>query len=160
MNKRIIICGPSASGKNYLRDLWVFRGFESDVSYTTRSPRPGEVPGKDYNFISRENFKNKIKMNGFYESVEYKRELYGTGKIEWEERDIFIMETEGISKIKAEDRKSCFIIFLDPPKDSRIKRMAVERGWKWDEISKRLDFDEKCFKGFSDYDIKLTNAYF
>jgi len=160
MGKRIIIVGPSASGKNFLRGIFVSRGFKADVSYTTREQREGEVQGVDYVFLSKDNFKAKQKLSGFYEFIEYKKNLYGTGLKEWEERDIFIMETSGIAKIKPEDRESCFIIYLDPPRDSRIKRMVVEREWKWEEVIKRLDFDEKCFKNFKDYDIRITDAYF
>lgn len=160
MNKRIIIVGPSASGKNYLRKKFMERGYTHDVSYTTRPIRKGEIDGDDYNFLSHKEFMEKADRNGFYEWVEYKGNLYGTGMMEWIGRDIFIMETSGISKITPEDRKRCMIIFINPPLDSRIKRMILERGWTWEEISKRLDFDEKCFKDFSDYDIKITDAYF
>ena len=160
MSKKIILVGPSASGKNYLRNKFVKRGFTQDVSYTTRKSRKGDVDGIDYNFISQEEFYDMIRTSQFYEWVEYKSHLYGTGLTEWGERDIFIMETIGISKLKTEDRKKCFIIFINPPVDSRIKRMAIEREWKWKEIAKRLDFDEKCFGGFEDYDIMMTNPEF
>ena len=160
MNKRIILVGPSAAGKNYLRNIFADKGFTHDVSYTSREKRPGEIEGEDYHFIPREEFERKIKDGEFYEWTEYKGNLYGTGLKEWNERDIFIMESVGVSKIHPEDRKKCFVIYLNPPHDSRIKRMAIEREWKWEEIARRLDFDQKCFNEFKDFDIEITNAYF
>ena len=159
-NKRIILVGPSASGKNFMRETFLKKGFTGDVSYTTRNPRPNEKNGVDYNFISTSKFAKLIENKSFYEWTKYKGNLYGTGIEEWNSRDIFIMETTGVSKINSKDRESCVIFYLDPPTDSRIKRMIIERGWKWDEIAKRLSFDDKHFKAFSDYDITITNPYF
>ncbi len=159
-NKRIILTGPSASGKNILRERFVKRGFIPDVSYTTRPQRKDEVDGTDYYFISQKNFLKGIDDNFFYEWTEYRENFYGTGQKQWHHCKIFIMETIGISKIHPEDREDCFIIFINPPQDTRIKRMALERKWVWKEIVKRLDFDKDCFKDFQDYDIMITNADF
>ena len=53
MNKRLIICGPTASGKTFLRKRLEDKGFKCDVSYTSREPRPGEVDGVHYHFIGK-----------------------------------------------------------------------------------------------------------
>ena len=139
MKSKIIIVGPSAAGKDFLRRKFVKRGFTSDISYTTRKPREEE---KDYVFISKAEFIDMIADNKFYEWVEYEGNYYGTGIKEWLSRDIFIMETVGVSKINVYDRNDCMIIFIDPPRDSRIKRMSTERKWPWSKIKKRLIFDE------------------
>jgi len=160
MNKRLIICGPTASGKTYLRKRFEDRGFVCDVSYTSREPRPGEINGVHYHFITKLQFAHRINSGFFYEWVEYNGNYYGTGLKEWSELPLFIMETDGIKHIKPEDRKSCFVIYLKPPESERMIRMKGERGWTDHEIYNRIQTDKNKFKDFSDYDLIIANAYF
>lgn len=162
MNKRIILVGPTASGKTYLRKRFEERGFECDISYTTRSPRPeyNEKDGIHYHFISKEEFMVMIANSQFYEWVEYNGNYYGTGQSEWDNLPLFIMETDGIAHIKPEDRPSCFVIYLDTPEHERIKRMRLERKWDYPEIQKRIATDKAKFEGFTDYDLRITNPDF
>lgn len=160
MNKRIILVGPTASGKTFLRKKFEDRGFKCDISYTSRESREGEINGVHYHFISKKAFEEAITTGEFYEWVEYNGNYYGTGIEEWEELPLFIMETEGIKHIKPEDRESCLIIYLNPPPQYRIKRMKEERGWDNEEITKRLETDREKFRNFRDYDIIIINPYF
>lgn len=160
INKRIILVGPSASGKNYLRDKFLKRGFSNDISYTTRDIREGEKDGVDYHFISKENFEDKINNKFFYEYTKYRNNYYGTGLLEWKERNIFIMETEGVSKIHKDDRETSFIIYINTPESERIHRMLEERKWSYDQVYKRLEFDRKCFADFVDFDMVITSTRF
>ena len=161
-NKKIILVGPTASGKNVLRERLASKGFTYDVSYTTRDIRHevGEVDGLDYHFISDEEFEKKKSENGFYEKVEYNGKKYGTGTKEWETKDIFIMEPDGIDCITVEDKKTCFIIFINPPVDERVNRMRVERKWDDKQISDRIHTDNKKFEKFDKFDIKITTPDF
>ena len=70
-NKRIILVGPSAAGKNFIREKSREKGFNVDVSWTTRPMREGEVQDFDYYFTSKEYFELLIKEEGFYEWVKY-----------------------------------------------------------------------------------------
>lgn len=160
MNKRIILVGPTCSGKTFLRKRFEERGFECDVSYTSREPRPGEKDGIHYHFIGKKQFEILKDGGFFYEWVEYNGNYYGTGQKEWDELPLFIMETDGIKHIKPEDRKSCFIIYLDPPPAERFERMREEREWDDHTIEKRLVTDGKKFDGFKDYDLILRDPYF
>lgn len=158
-NKRIIICGPTASGKSYLRKKLEKRGFKCDISYTTRKPRENEINGKHYHFLEKNQFEILIASNFFYEWVQYNDEYYGTGLKEWNELPLFIMETDGISKISVEDRKTCFIIYLNPPLYERFERMRKERNWDDRTIEKRLVTDNKKFNNFEDYDMIIQDSY-
>ena len=162
MNKRIILVGPTASGKTFLRNKFEKRGFKCDVSYTTRKPRPGEEYGVHYNFISEDEFTLRISQGAFYEHVEYNGNRYGTGLYEWNNLPLFIMETDGIAHIKPEDRGSCFIIYINPPVEVRIKRMREDEDRQWDEetIRKRIETDEKKFGNFTDYDMLINQPEF
>ena len=162
MNKRLILVGPTASGKNVLRDRLSKKGFTFDVSYTTRDIRleVGEQDGIDYHYISDEKFENMKTNNSFYEKVEYNGTQYGTGKEEWESSDVFIMEPAGIECIKKEDRGSCFVIFINPPVDERIRRMKEVRKWNNQQVLDRIKTDNNKFDGFDKYDIKITTPDF
>lgn len=157
MHKRIILVGPTASGKTFIREKFRQRGFSIDVSYTTRNPRQGEQNGVDYNFISREDFQDMVMLNKFYEWVQYGDNFYGTGLDEWNTDDVFIMETDGIKHIKPEDRFNCVIIYVNTPENIRVRRMG-NRGWSNNIIQERIITDEKKFKNFDDYDFMIAST--
>lgn len=71
MNKRIILVGRAASGKDFIRKKFETRGFRYAVSYTTRPPREGEIDGSDYIFITDEEAQRMISSGEFYEYVEF-----------------------------------------------------------------------------------------
>jgi guanylate kinase len=158
IGKRIILCGPTASGKTFLRDKLEQRGFHFDVSYTSREPREGEINGVHYNFISKNEFEEKIKDNEFYEYVKYNENYYGTGLNEWNSSDCFIMETDGIKHIKLEDRKNSFVIYLNPEEAIRMNRMAKFRNWNISQINERIKIDREKFKDFHNYDLLIINS--
>jgi guanylate kinase len=164
MNKRIILCGPAAGGKNFIRQKFVEKGYKADCSYTSREPRPGEVEGVDYKFITKADFRRRIEQNAFYEYVEYGDNLYGTGKSEWNNCDIFIMETDGIKHINEWDRKHCLVIYVNTPYDVRLKRMR-EREWDGKKIKDRVQVDMDKFGHsyldcFKDFDIEISSQEF
>ena len=160
MSKRIIIVGPAASGKDFLKKKFGERGFKLDVSYTDREPREGEVEGKDYYFFPTDHFQVKINLKGFYEWVQHGKYRYGTGSWEWDNMDVFIMETEGLKQLSKEERQNCFVIYLNPSRTVRQARMKEERGWSHDKIMGRTVTDHSKFNGFTDYDMMITNPDF
>jgi guanylate kinase len=155
-NKRIILTGPSAAGKNYIRDKFREKGYTIDVSYTSREPRPDEIDGKDYWFITRQRFQDRIRDHAFYEHVQYGDYYYGTGEWEWHYSEVFIMETDGVSKIDPKDRRNCFIIYVNTPLITRTLRMR-ERGWDENKIRERVKIDIKKFTNFKDYDLEISS---
>jgi guanylate kinase len=160
MNKRIILVGPTASGKTFLRGKLEKKGFECDISYTSRPQRDGEIDGIHYHFLPNDVFEKMIVNGFFYEYVEYNGYYYGTGLNEWKTLPLFIMETDGIDHIKEEDRDSCFVIYVNPPVDERIKRMKEERKWNNQEVLDRIRTDNDKFDNFDKFDIKITSPDF
>jgi len=75
-----VISAPSGAGKSTLcRELLdIFPELRHSVSFTTRNPRPGEVDGRDYFFVSREEFQRMVAEDGFAEWAEVHGNLYGT----------------------------------------------------------------------------------
>lgn len=156
---RIILVGKAASGKDYLRKRFENRGFKYAVSYTTRPPRPGEVNGRDYLFISEEKFVEMIEKDEWYEWVSFNGWKYGTSRDQFEDEDLFIMTPGGISHINEDDRKKSFIIYLDVPQDMRKSRLE-QRVMPGDSVERRIIADEEDFKDFTNYDIRITNDDF
>lgn len=154
LDRKIIIVGKGGSGKDYLKRKFIERGFIPDISFTTRPPREGENNGIDYNFVTEEYFDTL----DLYEKAEFNGWKYGTSLNSWRYSDIFIMTPSGISQIKEKDRKNCMVIYLDIPYDIRKERLMKRSDS--DTVDRRIEADEKDFKNFKDYDIKITNPYF
>jgi len=159
MNKTILI-GKSAAGKDHMRKILESRGFTYGTSYTTRPPRPGEIEGKDYFFMTKEEFQTRADTNFWYEYVEFNGWFYGTSNKQFKETcNLFIMTPKGAEEIKPADRKSCTIIYLDIPLEIRKERL-LQRGDLNDKIQRRLAADELDFARFNDYDIVINNSNF
>ena len=158
-NKRTILVGKAASGKDYLRKRFESRGFKYAVTYTTRPPREGEVNGKDYFFISEDESKRLIESGFFYEYVIFNGWVYGTSVSQFYTSDLFIMTPAGISKIKPEDRLNSFIIYVDIDIQTRYDRL-LNRDMPGDNVQRRIEADELDFSIFYDYDLRITNSNF
>jgi guanylate kinase len=156
-HKRVILVGPTGSGKDFIKNKFREKGYKVDVSYTTRAPREGEVNGVDYNFITEKQFKVRLDYEFMYECISYGKDYYGTGMAEWNNCDVFIMETDGVGHIEPKDRKDCLIIYVNTPLDIRMKRMK-ERGWDHSKILERIKIDEGKFKDFKDYDLQVSSV--
>lgn len=157
-HKRTVLVGKAASGKDYFRKVLENRGFKYAVSYTTRPPRTGEVEGKDYFFLEKEEFEKMIENGEFYEHVTFNGWYYGTTREQFFNEDIFIMTPHGISKIQSEDRENTFIIYLDMPYEEREKRLMLRSDA--DTVERRLVADEKDFENFTTFDVRITNTDF
>lgn len=154
-HKRIILCGKAASGKDYARKLFEGRNFKYATSYTSRPKRKGEVEGKDYHFMSTEDFEYMASIDYFYEYVKFNGWYYGTSIEQFYEDDVFIMTPSGISKLHPKDRANSFIIYFDTPYDLRKERL--EKRKDMDSPERRLKTDEEDFKDFTDYDLKIND---
>jgi guanylate kinase len=158
-HKRIILAGPGASGKDHMRKLLESRGFRYAVSYTTRPPRPGEVDGKDYFFISQEECQRMKEADEFYEAIDFNGWTYGTSMQQFYEDDVFIMTPSGIEHIKPEDRQNSFIMYFNIDESIRKERLE-QRVMPGHSVEARLQADRDLFENFTDYDIVITNPKF
>jgi guanylate kinase len=156
----IILVGKAASGKDHMRKILQGRGFKYGVSYTTRPKRKNEIDGEDYYFVSETEFKGGIMHDTWYEWVEFNGWYYGTTKKQFlEDCNIFIMTPKGITHINPVDRKNCTIFYLDISDTTRSARLS-QRGDNNDSIERRMSADDRDFKDFNDYDIKINNSNF
>jgi guanylate kinase len=156
MINKIVIVGRGGSGKDFLRKKFESRGFRYCVSHTSRPIREGEVEGKDYKFTDVQFFSDNLPE--FYEIDEFNGWKYGTLVKDFQDSNLFIMTPRGVNHIKPEDRKNCFVIFIDPDKDTIRKRLLERRDA--DSADRRIEADDKDFFGFSNYDMRVTNHDF
>ncbi|XP_076451787.1 uncharacterized protein LOC143287565 isoform X2 [Babylonia areolata] len=148
--KPVVISGPSGSGKSTLLNR-LFKEFPDcfsfSVSHTTRKPRPGEEHGKDYYFVTMEDFQKLIANNGFLEHAQFSGNRYGTSKqsvqkIQASGRLCFLdVEINGVKSIKAANMSPRpRFVFVKPPSLDALKSRLKGRGTETEEsLKKRLD---------------------
>lgn len=130
----IVLSGPSGAGKGTLcKALLNKHNFWLSVSATTRQPRAGEIPGKSYHYITRDEFTEKISSGDFLEYAEVYGNFYGTPKsaviekIEDGEDVILEIDIQGALKVKENYPEGVFIFIL-PPSMEELKNRIIGRG--------------------------------
>jgi len=132
----IVLSGPSRVGKGTVRSK-VFEeshhNLEYSVSMTTRNPRIGEIDGKDYYFVTHDEFATRIKEGKFLEYAEFVGNFYGTPLDYVQERldagkDVMLeIEVDGALQVKKVMPDACFI-FVAPPSMEELYHRIVNRG--------------------------------
>ena len=157
-SEKIMLVGKAACGKDFLSNWLINKGLKKAVSYTTRPMRDGEVNGIDYHFISEQDFL-KMDMNGeFYESEKFNDWYYGSSKIDFDNSNLFIKTPSGILNINEDDRKNCFIVYLDIDEDVRKSRLMLRSDA--DLVDRRIIADNLDFTNFREYDMRITDSDF
>ncbi len=166
----VLLSGVSGAGKDTIKNELIKRmdNVVSMPSYTDRQPREGEVNGQIYNFITTQEFEERIKNNEFYEYSVHHEHYYGTSKeilnktIESGKiivKDIEVNGTENLLKI-FKNNMDIVTIFLRVPKDELRRRLEhrIEKA-SLKEIELRLNrFDyEESKIGIYDYVLKNDN---
>lgn len=148
-NKIIIITAPSGAGKTSITRylLQTFPQLAFSVSAATRQARSNEQNGKDYYFITEEEFQHKIQNNEFVEwEMVYEGRYYGTLKAEldriWEQSKVPVLDIDvkGAIHVQGQYPDSTLSIFIEPPSIDELKRRLVSRGTESDSsLSARIN---------------------
>lgn len=167
MNKGLllVLSAPSGAGKGTIikRLMDDDRSLKLSVSATTRSPRPGEVDGEDYFFLSREEFDDLVKNGEMLEHAEYVGNCYGTpkGPVEsWlnDGLDVILeIDVQGGAQVK-KIMPECVSIFILPPSMRELEHRLRGRSTEKDEVVEaRLEAARQEVHHAEDYDYVVVN---
>ena len=166
-NKLIIISSPSGAGKTTLCKLLIKKNknIKLSISYTSRNKRLNEINGKDYYFVSRENFKRLKRENYFIETAKNFNNFYGSpfkNIIKSQKKNqhlLFDIDWKGARKIRKNYNKNNIIdFFILPPSKSELKKRLIKRGTdNKKEIKLRLSYAINEMKHYKEYKYVLIN---
>jgi guanylate kinase len=163
-----VICAPSGAGKTSLVNALLEREpqIELSISYSTRPPRPGEVDGREYHFISREAFLAMAQRGEFLESAQVHGNLYGTSQ-SWidarrrEGLDILLeIDWQGAQQVRRliPDAVGVFIL---PPSLEVLRKRLTARGQDSNEvIERRLANAREEIAHVEEFDYVIINQNF
>ena len=161
----IVVSGFSGAGKGTLMKALTgkYDNYALSVSATTRNPRPGEVNGREYFFVSNEEFEKLIKENGLIEHAGYVDHYYGTPRKFVEDKlsqgiDVILeIEIQGALQIK-EQYPDAVLLFVMPPSAAELEKRLRGRGTETEEvILQRLKRAREESVGIEKYDYLVIN---
>ncbi len=164
--KLIILSAPSGTGKNTLIGELLKRrdDIAFSISTTTRPKKKGEKEGRDYYFLSKEEFQEGIKRKIFLEWAEVLGNYYGTSKKEirriWKEKKtpILDLDVQGALSLKRRFGDRVVTIFILPPSLEELENRLRKRGRdNEEEIKKRLELAKKELLYREKYDYQVVN---
>jgi guanylate kinase len=159
-----VISAPAGTGKTTLVQKLVeeFPEVVASISYTTRQPRIGEMQGKDYFFVSEEEFKKRIAASDFLEHVSLYGDFYGTSR-QWIEETqkqkkhvVLVIDTQGAMLLKG--KFPATFIFIRPPSLEELEKRLLQRGTENQSTLKtRLERAQIELKFAQQYDYQIVN---
>lgn len=160
-----VISGPSGAGKGTIcKKLLESVDISISTSMTTRVPRPGEIDGKDYYFVTVDEFEEKIANGGMLEYARVFDNIYGTPKdmvIKQLERgrDVILeIDVQGGLQIKKKMPEQAVLVFVLPPDLTTLRRRIIDRGTETEEvIDKRFNEAINEIKLIGEYDYYVVN---
>ena len=160
-----VISGPSGAGKGTIcKKLLESVDISISTSMTTRAPRPGEIDGKDYYFVTVDEFEEKIANGGILEYAMVFDNIYGTPKdmvIKQLERcrDVILeIDVQGGLQIKKKMPEQAVLVFVLPPDLTTLRQRIIDRGTETEEvIDKRFNEAINEIKLIGEYDYYVVN---
>ena len=168
MANLFIIAAPSGCGKTSLVDALLKKSSNIcvSVSHTTRKPRPEEVNGTNYHFISVDEFQEMIKDNKFVEFAEVFENLYGSSRQLIEDNlnnniDVILeIDWQGARQVKINMPKAISIFVLPPSKEALLERLKNRAQDDELTINKRMSDAENQMRHFNEFDYLIINNDF
>jgi guanylate kinase len=166
--KLIVLTGPSGVGKGTLMRALLQRHPQLyySVSVTTRSPRPGEINGKNYYFINRNKFEQLVAQGEFLEWAEFAGNYYGTpreavlNQIQSGQLVVLEIELEGARQIRTSFPDALSIFILPPDFDELEKRIRGRGQDSEEAIARRLRRAQEEILAADEFDIQIVNDDF
>tara|TARA_B100001057_G_scaffold473839_1_gene538757 strand:+ start:167 stop:766 length:600 start_codon:yes stop_codon:yes gene_type:complete len=164
-NIMVILSSPSGAGKTTItkKIQQKYRSFKISVSHTTRKPRPNEVDGVDYYFVSQDKFEDYIKKNKFYEYAKIFDNYYGTSKQSVDQMIkkndiIFDIDWQGTQQLSKFKNLNMIKIYLVPPSKNELKKRLIKRNQDSPiEVERRFKAYDQDITHWEDYDYVIIN---
>ena len=164
-NIMVILSSPSGAGKTTItkKIQQKYQSFKISVSHTTRKPRPNEIDGVDYYFISNEKFQNFIDEGKFYEHAKIFDNYYGTSRKSvddlFKNNDIiFDIDWQGTKQLSHFKNLDLIKIYLLPPNKNELKKRLIKRNQdSVQEVERRFKAYDTDIHHLQDYDYVLIN---
>ncbi|OGR87060.1 MAG: guanylate kinase [Elusimicrobia bacterium RIFCSPHIGHO2_02_FULL_57_9] len=161
----IVISAPSGTGKSTICRRLLERREELrySMSCTTRLPRPGEKTGRDYFFVTKEEFKRKISRSEFLEWAVVHDHYYGTPRhfiestVKKGRNVLLAIDIQGASSIRRKLPEDSVLIFLAPPSLESLKQRLAGRRDCSQSVAKRLANSKEELVAAKDYDYLVVN---
>ncbi len=162
----VILSSPSGAGKTTLVNLLSKHdNFEVSISHTTRQPRPGEVPNKDYYFVNDEEFKRLINNQEFLEYAKVFKNYYGTTRspiintLNKGKNILFDIDWQGADQIKNKklDYKLITFFILPPSKKVLLERLSNRHVKEKIIVDERMEQFERDVLHWINYDYVVIN---
>ena len=162
--KLFVISGASGVGKSTVlsKVMAIRQDLKFSVSATTRAPRPGEVDGVSYYFVTKEKFEEMIRQDAFLEYDAHMANYYGTPEAQVDEKlqtgsVILDIDPNGAFQVQAK-RPDCVLIFITPPSMEALEQRLRGRGDTSDEqMAMRLERARWEMEQGKKYDYIVTN---
>ena len=162
-----VFSGPSGVGKGTLKAK-LFEEFADRIAYsvsaTTRGPREGEVDGKDYFFISRQEFERRVKNNEFLEHAEFAGNCYGTPRAYVEKlldsgmNVVLEIDVQGALQVM-KSMPECVSVFILPPSFEELEHRLRGRGTETEQkVRERLETAKRELPYAPQYDYQIVNG--
>jgi len=165
LGQMFVLCAPSGAGKSTLVSMLLkeFGIFSFSVSFTTRPPRKGEVNGREYHFVSREDFLQLVQENFFAEWAEVHSNLYGTPRqaaletLEAGRDMLFDIDVQGARQLRQNLQVGVYVFILPPSLETLEERLR-NRGTDDPEIiARRLAAAREEIASAPEFDYWLVN---
>jgi guanylate kinase len=160
-----IVSAPSGAGKTTLckRIISTIENIKPSVSFTTRLPRPGEIPGEDYNFVTEDEFRAMSESGDFVEWALVHGNYYGTSEKILEELmdagyDVLLdIDTQGARQIRKVFENSVYIFILPPSMRELKLRLEGRMSNSVDDMNRRLQRAVEEIREYKLYDYVIVN---
>jgi len=164
-NIMVILSSPSGAGKTTItkKIQQKYQSFKISVSHTTRKPRPNEIDGVDYCFVSHKKFKKLIDSGKFYEYAKIFDNYYGTlketvDKMIKKNDVIFDIDWQGTQQLSKFKNLRLIKIYLIPPNKDELKKRLIKRNQDSPkEVERRFKAYDKDIHHWKDYDYIIIN---
>jgi guanylate kinase len=167
-NSRLtVLSGPSGVGKSTVvaelrrvsPQIWI------SVSVTTRGPRPGEVNGREYNFVDDAEFDRMVRAGELLEWAEFAGNKYGTpaepvrNRLEQGLPTLLEIDLSGARQVREVMKDDALLVFLEPPSWAELVRRLTGRGTEPpDVVARRLAVAKEELAAVSEFDVTLVNT--